>query len=173
MVGGHVVEAVFAAGFLVSHEQHPVVHGRQQFLGGDGPAKQDGADHGLLIVLDAAPVDEIAVDGQGIGIGLPQGAVAGRHDVQVGDDPEGARGVGPGHDHGEVWPVAAGHAGIGSVYFADFGKAHAGQQDFETIGFFAFAGAAVVGAQGGDGGHFALQVDDGLAFAVDMGQQVV
>ena len=69
--------------------------------------------------------------------------------------------------------MAARHAGIGSVYFADFGEAHVGQQDLQAVGFFAFAGAAVVGAQGGDGGHFALQVDDGLAFAVDMGQQVV
>ena len=69
--------------------------------------------------------------------------------------------------------MAAGHAGIGGVYFAGFGKAHAGEQGFEAIGFFPFAGAAVVRPQGGNGGQFALQVDDHIALAVEAGKQGV
>ena len=68
-----------------------------------------------------------------------------------------------------LWPQ--GTRAIRGVYFAGFGKSHGREQNFELVGFFPLAGAAIVRAEGGDGREPALQVDDGVALVVQERKQ--
>jgi len=84
----HIVQAVLAAGLFIGHQKHAVVHVRgdvqlKQRLGHD-----ERADHALVVVLDAAADEDVALNLERVRVGVPQGPVSRGNDVRVRDDPE-------------------------------------------------------------------------------------
>ncbi|KAF5052516.1 hypothetical protein DSECCO2_408060 [anaerobic digester metagenome] len=131
-----------------------------------GAQKQEGADHALMVVLDAAAVDEVAVAAQDEGVRLPQGQVAGGDHVGVGDEPQGARAP-AGAPHREARPDAALDPGIRGVDALHRDVLETGQVVGQPCRLGRLPLAAVGGAEGGDGHQGGLEPDELVAAAVD------
>ncbi len=82
-----VADALAAARLLVRDQGQPDVVGRADALGPEGLDGEEGGDHVLLVVLDAAAVDPALLDPGLVRVALPEGDLARRDDVHVGHDP--------------------------------------------------------------------------------------
>ena len=85
----HVLDAVLGARLLVRDEEQAHRAGRLEAQLAQR-RRGDHRGHEALLVVLHAPADEpVAVDHERVGVGRPELPLAGRHDVEVGHDPEG------------------------------------------------------------------------------------